>query len=293
MLDFRIETFFEVCKYMNFTKAAQSLNITQPAVSQHIKYLEELYHVKLFTFFGKKMYLSQYGKILLNTATTVKHDEMYMKQKFSDISCGAKTVKLGVTLTIGEYVLPKSLANILKKSKNQKISVTIENTAKLLAKLNNGEIDCAVVEGYFEKKEYDYKVYSCEEFIGVCSPQNIICKKEYVTLEELFAETLILREVGSGSREIFERFLQEKNYSTGDFSNIISISNIQAIKTLVEQNCGITFLYKAAAEEELKKSTLHQLNISGSNLKHDFTFIWRKGSVFADDYIEMLHKLKQ
>ncbi len=84
MLDFRIYTFIEVCKYMNFTKAAESLNITQPAVSQHIKYLEQLYSVKLFTFTGKKMSLTQYGRLILNTATTMKHDEIFMREKIDE-----------------------------------------------------------------------------------------------------------------------------------------------------------------------------------------------------------------
>ena len=76
MLDYRIDTFLEVCRFMNFTKAAQSLNITQPAVSQHIKYLEEQYHTTFFAFRGKKMELTEEGKVFLNSARTFRHDEM-------------------------------------------------------------------------------------------------------------------------------------------------------------------------------------------------------------------------
>ena len=79
MLDFRIDTFLTVCKFMNFTKASQFLNITQPAVSNHIRYLEEYYNVKLFYFLGKKMQLTKEGQILLEYATTLKHDDIFLK----------------------------------------------------------------------------------------------------------------------------------------------------------------------------------------------------------------------
>ena len=86
MLDFRIDTFLAVCKYMNFTKASQYLNITQPAVSGHIRYLEEYYDVKLFMYIGKKMQLTKAGKILLDVATTLKHDDIFLKNKLNNLS---------------------------------------------------------------------------------------------------------------------------------------------------------------------------------------------------------------
>ena len=86
MLDFRIDTFLAVCKYMNFTKASQYLNITQPAVSGHIRYLEEYYDVKLFMYIGKKMQLTKAGKILFDVATTLKHDDIFLKNKLNNLS---------------------------------------------------------------------------------------------------------------------------------------------------------------------------------------------------------------
>ena len=90
MLDFRIDTFLTVCEYMNFTKAAEILCITQPAVSQHIKYLEKTYDTKFFEYEGKKINLTKSGKIFYQTATTMKHDEEYLKEKIIQ-------EKLGIT----------------------------------------------------------------------------------------------------------------------------------------------------------------------------------------------------
>ena len=85
MLDFRIFTFLEVCKQMNFTKAAKKLNITQPAVSQHIRWLEKEYGIKLFEMEGKKLSLTEEGDLFRNAAMTFQHDEMYLKHKIQEI----------------------------------------------------------------------------------------------------------------------------------------------------------------------------------------------------------------
>ena len=79
MLDFRVYTFLAVCEYMNYTRAAEALHITQPAVSQHIRYLENMYQVKLFLAEGKKIHLSPAGERLLHAATTLKNDEVFLR----------------------------------------------------------------------------------------------------------------------------------------------------------------------------------------------------------------------
>src|SRR5574344_1432653 len=121
MIDFRFHTFIEVCQTMIFTKAAAKLNITQPAVSQHIKYIEDLYNVKLFSFSGKKMFITDCGKLILNTVTTMVHDEIYMIEKIEEMKKGVPTVKIGVTLTIGEVVIAKYINKYVKKYPNSKI----------------------------------------------------------------------------------------------------------------------------------------------------------------------------
>lgn len=102
MLDFRIYTFLTVCATMNFTKAAEQLHITQPAVSQHIRYLEELYQTKLFVHEGKKIRLSPAGEILLHTATTLKNDENVLFEQMHQPELDAVPLHFGVTMTIGE-----------------------------------------------------------------------------------------------------------------------------------------------------------------------------------------------
>lgn len=283
MLDFRTDTFLAVCRHMNYTKAAEELNITQPAVSQHIKYIEEYYKVKVFAFSGKRMYLTEAGEMLFEAISTMKHNDCFLRESISRIKEHQSKLSFGATLTIGEYVIPEKLSSYLKKYPNTKVNLTIANTKRLLDMLDEGEIDFAVVEGYFGKNQYDHIVCSIENYTAVCSADHPFAEKS-LSFNQLFSQTLILREEGSGTREILTRSLQEKNYGLYDFKNVIELSNINAIKTLVEKNCGITFIYEAAAKKELISGLLKRIYVKELINKHEFTFIWRKNSIFSEYY---------
>jgi DNA-binding transcriptional LysR family regulator len=286
-----MDTLIAVCKCMNFTRAAEMLNITQPAVSQHIRHLEEDYGIKIFQYDGKKIRLTAEGKTLLEAATTIKHDDLFLRDQLKDLKKEPRNLIFGTTLTIGEFVILERLAAYVNKYPDTSIRMIVTNTFGLLEKLNSGEIDFAVIEGYFTKSEYDYLQYSRENYIPVCGPDHRF-GGTYVALEELLGERLIVRESGSGTREILERILGEKNLSIQDFKNLIEISNMNAIKALVRSNCGITFLYEAAVREELKNGTLQEIRLREYDFTHDFTFVWRKGSIFAERYKELFELLK-
>ena len=291
MLDFRIDTFLTVCKYMNFTKAADELCITQPAVSQHIKYLENSYNTKFFEYEGKKIKLTQSGKIFYQTMSMMKHDEQYLKEQIIQEKSGIRKLRFGATRTIGEFILPPKLSDYLNKNNNINMTMLVGNTEYLLNKLENGEIDFALVEGYFTKNKYDFVVYSREKFVAISS-KDYQFKKQPRVLEDLLQETLILREKGSGTRDIFEKNLETQNLTINDFSKVIEIGNINAIKSLVKNNNGITALYEIAVKDELENGTLKKVDIKDLQKSHDFYFIWRKNSSFKNLYQKLAEDLK-
>lgn len=290
MLDFRIDTFIAVCKHLNFTKAAEELNITQPAVSQHIKYLQSSYQVTLFTYTGKKISLTKEGETLLNVATTLKHDDIFLRHKLMQSSLHKHRLTFGTTLTVGQYVILDKVATYMKLHPNTTIKLTIDNTKKILQGINEGNIDFGMIEGYFPKNEYDYIVYTKESYIAICSKEYLLHPGAY-TIEELFSERIILREAESGSRDILERYLLERNYSVEDFKDCLEINNIQAILRFVEENCGISFVYKKAVEKELKEGKIQEIPMQDMHLMHDITFLWRKNSIFADEYRRIFDEL--
>ena len=283
MLDFRIETFLQVCKHMNFTKASEELNITQPAVSQHIKYLENYYNTKLFTHEGKKLILTEEGRILHSVSITMINDENNMRKQFLNMSNALSELRFGATRTIGEVMVSDILSDYLRRYPDTHVYMKASNTKELLKSLENGDIDFALVEGYFRKSEYDYLHYSREKFRAVCSPFYKWDKKPE-TIEDLFNERLLIRENGSGTREILERYLESYNYNVKNFSNKAEIGSIHTIIELAKSGCGITFLYEAAVKDEIQNGNLIPIKIKDFNVEHDFAFIWRKGSTYSDVY---------
>lgn len=291
MLDFRINTFLTVCKYMNFTRAAEELRITQPAVSQHIRYLEDVYEVKLFDYKNKKVTLTDAGKLLRDWAATMFHDQIHLESRLRELEGKKRSIHFGVTLTIGEFVILQPIAEYMKEHPQVGVKMVVANTQELISKLNEGELDFALVEGFFAKNEYDSLVYSKEEYIAVCG-KDYKPQKPLNTIEDTFGERLIVREPGSGTREIFEKYLESNNSQINDYSNIAEINNITAIKYLVRQGCGITFLYEAAVKDELEQGTLKRIHPKDFKVDHDFTFIWRRNSIFADYYKDFFRILR-
>lgn len=286
MLDFRVDTFLAVCRYMNFTKASQELNITQPAVSQQIHWLEDSYRTKLFEYKGKKLTLTPAGEVFLSAVTTMKHDDIFLREKIAETCGTAKQLVFGATLSIGEFVMPKRIAAYLERFPDNSVQMIVANTHELLNKINTGELDFALVEGFFAKNEYESQVFSRERFVAVCGRDYSFVKKPRV-IEDLLSERLITRELGSGSRDILEKYMETRNLTIRDFPRRVEISNISGIKELTAAGCGITFLYEATVQEELKKGTLVEVPLRDFKITHDFTFLWRRGSIFSSHYHEL------
>lgn len=282
-----METFLTVCRYLNYTNAAKALHITQPAVSQHVHFLEDYYKVKLFYYERKKLRLTEAGILLRSATTTMKHDEIIMSEQLK--TGGSLRLVFGATLTIGDFIMPEKLAHYMVKDQEAEVRMLVNNTQTLLKKIDTGELDFAVIEGYFRKAEYDYKVYSRQQYIAVCSGSYVF-KQNPNTVSDLFGERVILREPGSGTREILERYLEERNCSIRDFRQIVEIGSISAIKQLVSAGCGITFLYEAAVKRELESGILRQIPIADFEVYNNFTMVWRKGSIFYERYLKIFEE---
>ncbi len=292
MLDFRMETFLTVCKYMNFTHAAEVLNLTQPAVSQHIKYLEKKYDTPLFLRERKKLILTPAGEILRSALETMRNDESTMKKRMKESLFSKKTLTFGVTMTIGEYAIIPALGSLIKAHPDTDFHIHYGNTQTLLSDLYEGNIDFAIVEGYFKGDKYRTRVYRSEPYIAVASSQHVF-EKPVHALKDLTAERLLTREAGSGTRAILSRTLALKNMSILDFKQIVEVENIHTIVSLLHQDCGISFLYQAAVAQDIAQGTLQKIPLSDFMIMHDFTFIWNQDSIFSAEYEAVFDELEQ
>ena len=290
MIDIRIQTFLTVCETMNYTRASELLHITQPAVSQHIHFLEEEYACRLFSYTGRKLCLTTEGKMLQHMAIVVQNDDALLKKQLAEKKITEIPIHFGVTMTIGEYVIAKPLSQFLRRFPNADIHMAIGNTEKLIAGLNSGELHCALMEGYFDKKDFDSLTYATVPFIPVCSAKHSFTKRPQL-LQDLTNERLLLREPGSGTRDVLEKQLAVMGMEVENFASIVEIGGMHAILQLLEEDAGISFLYKAAAETLIRNGILQEIPLQDFKIKHDFAFIWEKGSSYKEMYEKIFREL--
>ncbi len=287
MLDFRTETFLTVCQTMNFTAAAKQLNITQPAVSQHIHFLEDQYHTSLFIYRNKQLFLTRSGEILRKHLLTMKNDEKAILEELKSNFTGIETLSIGVTMTIGEYAIVDKLANFLIHHPEINIHLHYDNTFQLLKLLDHGQISMAIVEGNYPKENYSHKKYSTEDYIAVCAASHHFFTDHPHTVNDLLYERLIVREKGSGTRNILEQSLIARGLHISDFIHYTQVENMHTIIDLLKKDCGISFLYKIAVENELQSGRLREISLDDFKMQHDFNIIWEKHSIYTDKYLSI------
>ena len=271
MLDYRIHTFITLCELMNYRKTAEKLNMTQPAVTQHIQFLEKEYQCKLFEYSSKKLSQTSKGKDLELYARSAYYNELHFRDYLGE-AC-IENIRIGATKTIGDYLIGDKIINLLQRNDIQ-ISLDIDNTQSLLHKLNSLELDITLIEGYFDKINYDYQLIKTEKLVGICAQDHAFSGKE-VTIESLFSERLIMREVGSGTKEVFDKTLLKYNYSLDFFPHKSYISSFHLIKKAVLNHCGIAFVYSVIPESD---RTLGTFTLKDIDMIHEYNYVYLKNT---------------
>lgn len=292
MLDFRVDTFIELCRTRNYTKTAENLHMTQPAVSQHIKYLEEFYGCKLFNYNKKVLTITEQGEALYKYLLTMSSDANKIREEIKNIDISKKNLHFGATFTIGEFIIPKIISEISSKYPEINISFIIRDTSELLEELKKGNIDFAFIEGFFEKTEYENYLFSKERFVGICAANNPIAT-EITKFDDIVKERIILRENDSGTRDIFEKILYDNNLSLNDFNKKYEIENINIIKELVKENKGISFIYERAVEKEILMRKLAVINLENFYEEREFNFVFLKNSIHEEEYKKWYEFMKK
>lgn len=283
MFDQRTKTFLEVCKWMSYTKAAEALFITQPAVTQHIKFLETRYNTRFFSYANRQIGLTPAGREFKRYLKEGMAKERLVSEKIRELDKGERTIKFGATLTIGEYTIAPFINDFHDKYKDYRISIQIDNTRILMEELDSGGIHFVLIEGLFNKSDYDSRLLAMKDFILVVHPASGLANKNRPVLEDILKETLIIREKGSGSREVLESGLAERNHSLDDFQETISIGNVSLMKRMVQDGLGITFMYEDAAKVELDTGKLAKVDLGDFSISREFNFVSITDSPFKDE----------
>jgi len=278
LIDQRLITFLTICKTKNFTKASELLNMTQPAVTKHIKFLEDYYKAPLFKRHGRLNELTEEGKILFEYAKNIEIQSTLIERKIMNSAEVEKHYSIGATLTIGEYVLPCILGEYKKFKRNTDITMHVFNTEIVSKMLLNGEIDMGIVEGPFDRTKFSFSKLCDDELVFVVSPQSQFASRQAVELDEILKSKLILREYGSGTRKVLEDKLSEMEISLSRLKPYMEIGSIGAIKSLVELNLGCTIISKAAIQKECASGSLVMIPINNIKIIRGFNFIFLEDS---------------
>ena len=274
-MDPRLETFLTLCRTMNYRRAAERLNLTQPAVTKQIQALEALYGVKLFDYDGRRLRKTAQGDILEEYAIGQRSREEDMIRALK--SRPKAIYRIGATKSIGDYILIPEIRRFLESPDNE-LFFTVDNTAHLLEQLDQGALDFIVLEGLFDKRRYDHFLLRREPYIGVCAASHPFAGRA-VTLEALFHERLILREPGSGTRNILERELERVGYSVEAFRGRICISSFKIIRELVADGYGVSFLYEAVVRDEVQFGHFFCEPLTGA---HELNVVYLKDTRAGD-----------
>lgn len=285
MLDPRWNTFLVLCETMNYTRAAEQLCLTQPAVTHHIHYLEDHYGCRLFSYEGKILRLTEAGMRLREFTRSMAYNSKKVEATMA--APAPISLRVGASKTIGEYVIAPRVERFLRSQPEASFSLLVDNTQVLLRALEAGQLDFALVEGFFDRSRYDAQLCRQEAFFGVCAPQHRLAGRA-VPLDEITGERLILREPGSGTRAIFEETLHRQNYTLDSFPSVVTISDFSTIKSLVADGLGLSFLYAPVVEQELEAGTLARFDLAEVPMSGAFYFVCLKDNLFAKNWMDWM-----
>lgn len=278
MFDFRLKVFDTVAKRLNFTKAANELNITQPAVTKHIKEIELNLNIKLFERNGTKIKLTKAGEILLKYTEEIF--SVYQKIEFEIGQLQEKQkgiLRLGASTTIAQYVLPPILAEFRKRFPEIQLSLVIQNSERIEELLGNHKIDVGLIEAQIKNRTFHYFPFMKDEIVLVSRQNHSIFTKNNIKLDDLKNIPLVFREPGSGTLETIDLALKSKNIKLNELNIEIQLGSTESIKSYVLHSDALAFLSIQSILQELKNQTLTIIDIKNLVIERNFNFIIPEG----------------
>lgn len=282
MIDTKIKSLLTLIKAGSYTKAAQELHLTQPAVSHHIRQLEEEFGIKIFKPDKKELRTTAEGAILIKYARRMTAIENNARQAIEDSRREVRHFSIGITQTAGENLLPQVLAIYCAEHPDVHINICTDTIKKLYKKLELYELDMAIVEGVLPNPKFNSVLLDTDYLCLIVSPQHRFAKRQSVLLSELREEKLILRPRSAGTRILFDNFLLNHGESIRNFNVMMELDNIAMIKDLVCMNMGISVMAKSACREEEKEGKLVIVPIQNANMTREINMVYHKDFTHMD-----------
>jgi len=289
-MDQQLQVFIMVAEKRNFSRAAEELHMTQPAVSQYIRTFEENLGVRLLERNNKYVQLNKAGEIVYHHAKEIVGLYTRMENLLDELTNKVRgALSIGASYTFGEYVLPHVLADMKKVYPDVQPTVKIDNTERIVELVKAHQLDIGIIEGHVKEEKFlEIEEFAADRMVIIALPNNALVG-EYgeVELKELEAKPWILREEGSGTREAGEKVFEQLGI---DPKNIMTFSSTQSVKEAVKAGLGISLLSELAVASELNNGDLKIIDVNGLQFPRQFFIVL--GSPFRtkvlDEFVRLL-----
>ena len=281
MSDFRLRVFQVVAQQLSFTKAAQALFITQPAVTKHIHELERQYGQRLLERRGNRVALTEAGRLLLAHAETAALAQQLLEEQLHalrDPDEAAGRLRVGASTTLAQYVLPGWLPAFQTQYPKVQLTLLNANSEHIAEALLRGELDIGFVEGRSKSRDLHYELLLTDELVAVRGASADGPPRRPLPLAEALAHPLVLRERGSGTLEVLEFALRTLKIKLSSLPVAFYFDNTEAIKAYLEAAPGaLGFVSRRALTRELAGSLLEIVPVAGLRLPRQFEAVWVQG----------------
>lgn len=274
-----LKIFIAVCDYGKMSLAAEKLFMAQPSVSQVIAEIEQHYGVKVFERLSKKLYLTEAGENLLKYARHIVSSFEEMEESLLNNSSNI-SLKIGATITVGTCVLNDILHDFKLKKPNISTKIYVENTNVIEEMILKSTLDLGIVEGIIKSRDIITIPIVPDELILVCPPSHAFSSLEEISAEELDNQDFILREEGSGTRELFEKKIENMDIT---INKKWVCNNSEAIKNAVISGQGLTVISQMLVRKEIEEKKLHRIKINDLKLTRNFYLAYHKNKYLSDN----------
>ena len=276
MADRRLQVFHTVARLLSFTKAAETLHMTQPAVTFQVRQLEEHFNTRLFDRTHNRISLTEAGQRVYQYADRIfdlyGDMENAVREMTGDIS---GMVMIGASTTIAEYMLPALLGDFRQKYPEVNVRLKVSNTDGIVSMVENNVIDLGVVEAPVLNKNLVVDVCRMDQLVAIVPKDHVLANQKKVRLGELLKHPYICREEGSGTREVIAEYLTTCGINMNEVSICMELGSPEAVKGAVEAGMGVSIVSRATINKELQLNTLVALTLD-PNLERPFSFVHQK-----------------
>ncbi len=276
MADRRLQVFHTVARLLSFTKAAESLHMTQPAVTFQVRQLEEYFNTRLFDRTHNRISLTEAGERVYLYADKIFALYSEMENSVRDLTGEVSGVLLvGASTTIAEYMLPALLGDFKAKYPEVQIRLQVANTDGVVSMIENNVIDLGVVEAPVANKNLVVESCRSDKMVLVVPNNHPLASESKVEITRLLDYPYICREEGSGTREVMLESLIEAGADPHQLNIVMELGSPEAVKGAVEAGMGISILSRATIEKELKLNTLVAIDLTNP-IERPFSFVHQK-----------------